>query len=69
MGERKFPPAKVGQRFGACTVVATMPRGHRGRSDERVEVKCICGKRWQTYVFNLRNRKSGCRHASAEVRP
>lgn len=37
---RKYPPAKVGDHFGDFEVVAVLPRGHRGRSDERAEIAC-----------------------------
>lgn len=63
--QRKHPPAKVGDKFGPFTVTRTMVRGHRGRSDERVEWKCTCGKWGASYVFNLRRAKPECSHARA----
>lgn len=60
-GGRKHPPAKVGDRFGAVRVVALAPRGHHGRSDERVEVICPRGHRRECFVFNLRQ-KPRCPH-------
>ncbi len=64
-GPRKHPPAKVGDTFGPYTVTATRPRGHRGRSDERVEWKCTCGRFGESYVFNLRGAKASCNHVRA----
>lgn len=60
---RRHPEAKIGDTFGPFTVTATMPRGHKGRSDERVEWKCTCGRWGESYVFNLRKAKDECRHA------
>ncbi len=54
---RRHPEAKVGDRFGPFTVTATKLRGHRGRSDERVEWRCVCGRFGVSYVFNLRKAK------------
>jgi hypothetical protein len=60
--KRCHPEAKAGDRFGDRTVVATMPRGHRGRSDERVRWRCKCGTIGESYVFNLRGAANACRH-------
>jgi hypothetical protein len=57
---RKHPFTKVGDRFGALRVVAVLPRGHNGRSDERVEVVCPRGHRRESFVFKLRERPT-CR--------
>lgn len=59
---RKHPQARIGDRFGARTVIATIEPGARGRSDERVRWKCICGAIGESYVFNLRGRALRCTH-------
>lgn len=51
--KRKFPPAKVGDTFGARTVTALLPRDLT--SNERVEWRCVCGRWGTAYVFNLRS--------------
>lgn len=56
-GPRRYPAAKVGDRFGPYRVTRTLPRGHKGRSDERVRWRCTCGLRGESYVFNLRKAK------------
>lgn len=63
--ERVHPEAKVGDKFGPLTVTATRPRAHRGRSDERVEWRCVCGRWGESYVFNLRKKKDACMHPEA----
>lgn len=50
---RKYPPAKVGDRFGDLRVEALVDRTN-GRSDERVSVACAFGHVRTVYVFNLR---------------
>lgn len=62
-GRRKHAPPRIGQRFGSWRVVRLLGRGYRGRSDLRVEVECSCGKRSETYEFNLRtHRGRACYH-------
>lgn len=58
---RKYPPAKVGDKFGDRTVTQILPRD--STSNERVEWRCQCGKWGQSYVFNLRAQKPVCTHA------
>lgn len=65
---RRHPEAKIGDTFGPFTVTALLPRGYRGRSDERVEWKCSCGKWGSSFVFNLRKAKSECSHAPGSRR-
>lgn len=64
---------QVGDVFGDFRVVALLPRGFRGRSDERVTVECmVCVKRWgehgvrvearrDAFVGNLRQKAPRCR--------
>jgi hypothetical protein len=69
VAERKYPKAKVGDRFGPYTVTAILPRGHKGRRDERVQWKCVCGRTGESWVFNLRNVKHECTHENAYGEP
>jgi len=63
---RKYDEPKIGERYGVWKVVALLGRGHRGRSDLRIEIQCVCGRRAETYEFNLRARRaSTCKHGSA----
>lgn len=62
---RRYPEAKVGDTFGQYTVTATRPRGYRGRSDERVEWRCACGRSGESYVHNIRDSK-GCTHVNQQ---
>jgi len=61
---RKYPEPKIGDRFGVDRVVRIIGRGHLGRSDLRVEVRCTCGARREIYEFNLRKlaHATACRH-------
>ncbi len=61
MASRSYPEPKVGDIFGCYKVVRIIGRGHRGRSDLRVEYLCVsCHKRGETYEFNLRNAPAKC---------
>lgn len=60
--KRKHPYAKIGDTFGPFTVTSLLPRGYRGRSDERVEWRCTCGKSGASWVFNLRTSTPACSH-------
>lgn len=64
---RKYPLAKVGDMFGPYTVTRLLPRGYKGRSDERVSWKCACGRTGSSWVFNLRA-ISKCHHKRATGR-
>lgn len=62
---RKHPEAKVGDCFGDRTVTRLIPRGGgsgRGRSDERVVWRCVCGATGESYVFNMRGKPMRCTH-------
>lgn len=63
LARRRYPEAKVGDRFGPRQVTKLLPRGHKGRSDERVRWRCECGATGESFVFNLRTllRGSTCR--------
>ena len=53
---RKYPRAKIGDKFGQQRVVGLLPPK---RSNERVRILCVpCGKERDAYVFNLRKGKS-----------
>jgi hypothetical protein len=67
MPARRHPHAQIGDRFGPYTVTKTQPRGHRGRSDERVGWRCTCGRSGESYVFNLRAAKAVCTHRARET--
>ncbi|MDX6480339.1 MAG: hypothetical protein QOG85_849 [Gaiellaceae bacterium] len=62
---RIYAEVKVGDRFGDRTVIETFPRGYRGRSDERVAWRCVCGAAGASWVFNLRGAMNDCRHTNA----
>jgi len=63
--KRKHRELAVGQRFGAWTVVNLIGRGVMGRSDMRVEIVCVCGKRAELFEFMVRKKVMDgpiCRH-------
>jgi hypothetical protein len=60
-GNRKHPALEVGDRFGALVVIELLPRGHRGRSDERVRWRCVCGVVGESYAANLRRKHTAGR--------
>lgn len=65
VGRRRYPEIRIGQRFGPWTVVALLGRGFRGRSDMRVELVCLCGRRAETFEFQARKRAENgpkCNH-------
>lgn len=64
---RKFPVTKVGDKFGPYTVTALLPRGYKGRSDERVEWRCECGRWGEAFVFNIR-KIHRCHHCKVRTR-
>jgi hypothetical protein len=68
---RRYPEARVGDKFGDRKVINTLPRraDPSRRSDERVRWRCVCGKEGESYVFNLRANLPKCRHRSARFTP
>lgn len=66
MGERLYPIAQIGDVIGTRTIVALVPRGRRGRSDERVRWQCSCGLEGESYMFNLREHNA-CHHVGGRV--
>lgn len=60
-GRRTHPPAQVGDVFGPSTVIRLVTERHKGRSDERVVYRCVCGIERETYVATLRGRTT-CGH-------
>lgn len=65
---RQFAEPQVGETFGTVRVVAVLGRGHKGRSDLRVRVKCVaCGHLSETYEFNLRADRKGGRCCKARA--
>ena len=69
MSGRKHPPVAVGHTFGPYTVTRLLPRGYRGRSDERVVWRCTCGRVGISFVFNLRKAKESCTHEDEKGLP
>lgn len=59
---RKYPPAKVGDRYGDRKVTAIAQRD--STCNERVEWQCKCGRWGKSYVFNLR-KNPVCKHGAS----
>lgn len=64
---RKYREANVGDVINGRTVTRLLPRGYKGRSDERVAWRCSCGKTGKTFVYNLRNLKPHVHEQAARL--
>lgn len=68
IANRRYPVAKVGDRFGDREVIAIVPREGRKRAfDERVRWRCVCGYEGETFTYNLRRFPPRCSHPEAIV--
>lgn len=63
MPPRKYDVLRVGDRRGNRVIIAVLPRGFHGRSDERVAWACDCGRTGETFAFNFRLYPKACLHA------
>jgi hypothetical protein len=60
---RTFPKVAVGDRIRCYEVIALLPIPYRGRSNERVRARCVCGFVKDVNVFQLRRAPEYCTHA------